>query len=459
MTGVGPMPLFVVIGASNVARLVCASLTQRHFDVLHLDAPDDPELVQIPQHDPAGVAIVTHDDAVALRYALAIAHISPHLPMVVTVFDRTIANQLIRMIPHCQVTSPADLATPSLAGPCIAATIDAVYTEPDGTAHVFRHPTHGVQPAWRPVPRSRASRIRRRFAHSVGTLRSHDAGTRMLLTGLTGLLAILLIDWIWLTVGKGHHWLESLKEAVQVVATVGPTPASHGDHAYDMFATLAMLAAIVFTAMFTAGIIERLLGASLIGLIGPRVLPRRDHVIVVGLGQIGLRLCLELRKLGIPVVAIERDDRARNLRLARALSIPTIVGHGTDRTLLERARLDRARCLAAVGSDDRDNIAVSVAAHGVHPGARLVLRAGEHEALTDTGSLLPLGITRNVATLSATFVVGRLLGLDAHRVVVAKGTIYLELDGSFEQFVLSARHHCPHITGTDAQCPSFEVRL
>ncbi|MGV5049919.1 MULTISPECIES: potassium channel family protein [Rhodococcus] len=453
------MSPFVVIGASNVARLVCASLTQRHFDVVHLDAPDDPELLQITQHDPAGVAVVTHDDAVAVRYALAIAHISPHTPMVVTVFDRTIANQLTRLIPHCQVTSPADLATPSLAGPCIAATIDAAHTAPDGTTRVLRQSAHGDQPTWQPLPHSRTSRIRRRFVHSVGTLRSHDAGTRMLLTGLIGLLAILLIDWIWLTVGKGHHWVESLKEAVQVVATVGPAPASHGDHTYDVFAALAMLAAIVFTAMFTAGIIERLLGTSLIGLIGQRVLPRRNHVIVVGLGQVGLRLCLELRKLGIPVVAIERDDRARNLRLARALNIPTIVGHGTDRTLLERARLDRARCLAAVGSDDRDNIAVSVAAHGVHPDARLVLRAGEHEALTDTGSLLALGITRNVATLSATFVVARLLGLDAHRVVVANDTIHLELDGSFEQFVLAARHHCPHVTGTDAHYPSFEVRL
>ncbi|SMG54166.1 hypothetical protein SAMN02745947_04253 [Rhodococcus rhodochrous J3] len=124
------------------------------------------------------------DDAVAVRYALAIAHISPHTPMVVTVFDRTIANQLTRLIPHCQVTSPADLATPSLAGPCIAATIDAAHTAPDGTTRVLRQSAHGDQPTWQPLPHSRTSRIRRRFVHSVGTLRSHDAGTRMLLTGL-----------------------------------------------------------------------------------------------------------------------------------------------------------------------------------------------------------------------------------------------------------------------------------
>jgi hypothetical protein len=40
-------------------------------------------------------------------------------PMMVTIFDRTIGDQLARFLPRCDVTSPADLAAPSLAGPCI----------------------------------------------------------------------------------------------------------------------------------------------------------------------------------------------------------------------------------------------------------------------------------------------------------------------------------------------------
>nr|AIU93764.1 hypothetical protein LRS1606.330 [Rhodococcus sp. NS1] len=437
--------IFVVIGESNVARQVCASLTERRFDVLHLITPDDPELLHALKRTPAGVAVVTHDDVAALRYALAVAHIDPDAPLVVTIFDRTIAEQLTTLIPHCQVTSPADLAAPALAGPCIASHLAAARSTTDGTAWVIEHRTTEHPPAWSPLPVTRPSRLRRLLLQSIGALRSHDAGTRMLLTGLAGLSTILALDWLWLTFGKNHNGVESFKEAVQVVATVGPAGPSHGDHFYDLFAAVAMLLAMLFTAMFTAGVVERLLGTSLIGLVGPRILPRRNHVIVVGLGQVGLRLCLELRRLGIPVLAVERDDRARNLRLAKSLGIPTIVGHGTDKNVLERACIDRALCLAAVGSDDRDNIAVSVAAHGVRPGVRLVLRAGEQEALADTGSLLPLGITRNVTVLSATFVVARLLGLAADRAVTVHDHVHLEIEGVFERYPLSARYQCTHI--------------
>lgn len=87
-------PYFVVIGETNVARSTCASLASRGLDVCHLRAPDDPELRHILAGGPAGVAILTHDDVAALRYALAAAHIDAGLRIVVTIFDRTIGDEL-----------------------------------------------------------------------------------------------------------------------------------------------------------------------------------------------------------------------------------------------------------------------------------------------------------------------------------------------------------------------------
>jgi hypothetical protein len=40
--------------------------------------------------------------------------------LVVTIFDRTIAGQLVVLLPQCHVKSPADLAAPALAGPSIS---------------------------------------------------------------------------------------------------------------------------------------------------------------------------------------------------------------------------------------------------------------------------------------------------------------------------------------------------
>jgi hypothetical protein len=81
------------------------------------------------------------------------------------------------------------------------------------------------------------------------------------------------------------------------VATVGPAEAHGAPAGYKLLAAAMMLATIVFTAVFTAGIVNRLLEPRLVGLVGSRTLPRAGHVIVVGLGQVGLRLCEELRSL------------------------------------------------------------------------------------------------------------------------------------------------------------------
>nr|WP_240918493.1 NAD(P)-binding protein [Rhodococcus sp. 14C212] len=197
--------------------------------------------------------------------------------------------------------------------------------------------------------------------------------------------------------------------------------------------------------MFTAGVVDRLLGPRLTALLGPRSLPRSGHVIVVGLGQVGLRLCRELRDLGIPVVGVERDTNARNLRLVRDLNIPAVVGDGGDRRLLERVGVHRAAALAAVGSDDRDNVAVSLAVQGIAPGLRLVLRAGEREVLAETGSLLPLGVIRDVTSLSATYVLARLLGREPLGVVAGAVHVHLRFpDGRFEELPIASPGGCRH---------------
>nr|WP_271208996.1 NAD(P)-binding protein [Rhodococcus wratislaviensis]GLK33429.1 hypothetical protein GCM10017611_02710 [Rhodococcus wratislaviensis] len=439
---------YLVIGETTVARRVCASLRERHFRVRHLIAPDDDELRAALAEEPRAVAVLVRDDVVTLRYALAAAHISATTPQVVTIFDRTVANHLSALLPQCDVTSPADLAAPSLAGPCLDE--DLASARHDRARMLAVRLVDG-RPDRTLVDAPRQSRWRRTLTGATGVLRSHDFGTRMLLGGLAGLHAVLLTDWVWLVVGKHVPPLEAFHEAVRVVTTVGPGADAHGSPAYAIFASLAMLFTVVFTAMFTAGVVDRLLGPRRVALVGRRVLPRSEHVIVVGLGQVGLRLCRELQALGVPVVGVERNPEAKNLRLVRAMHIPTVVGHGGDRELLERLGVGRARALAAVGSNDLDNIAVSVAAQAVSPGLRLVLRAGEQEATAETRSLLRLGSIRDVTSLSATYVVARLIGLPAHGVVADGHQLFLEVtatDSAEPEFIelpVSPRISCRHV--------------
>lgn len=433
---------FVVIGETNVARRVCASLREGAHMVRHLTKPGDEELRAAMTPPPDAVAVLLHDDVAALRYALAVAHMSERTPITVTIFDRTMAGELLRLLPQCHVTSPADLAAPALAGPCLDGTLAAL-SHKDGRPHAVQV-TDGHTPSARPW-RPERDRRRSRIGRLAGQLRPHDAGTRLMLVGMLGMLAVLLADLTWL-IALGHHPAQALFDAARVVATVGPAAAPEHSTVYPVVASVFMLGTIVFSAMFTAGLIDRMLGPRLVGLIGPRTIPRANHVIVVGIGQVGLRLCGELRRLGVPVVGVERDPDAPGVRLARSLGIPVLTGHGGDRAVMEKVHLDRARALAAVGSDDLDNIAVAIAAHGIAPGTRVVLRAGEHEAIAETRSLLPLGTIRDVTSLSAAYVLARLLDTPATGVIAHQHRMFVQLPAdTFEPWPLAARTGCAHV--------------
>jgi hypothetical protein len=433
---------YVVIGDTNVARRICASLLQRGSEVLHLVAPGDEELRKAMVREPGGVAVLLHDDVAALRYALAVAHIAPTASLVVTIFDQTVSQQLVRLLPRCHVTSPAHLAAATLVAPCLEPDALAIRRTEGRTTALRRSADELIESSW---ALGRRARWRSRVGRVTGQLRPHDAGTRILLVGLAGILAVLLGDWAWLTLVAGHESVDAFHEAARVVATVGPATSAGAPTHYLLLTAVAMLVTVVLTATFTAGVVDRLLGPRLVGLIGARALPRSGHVVVVGLGQVGLRLCQELQLLGVTVVGVERDPQAPNLRIARTLGVPVIVAHGGDRAVLERLRLHRAQALAAVGSDDLDNIAIAVAAHGVAPGTRVVMRAGEHEAIAETRSLLPLGTTRDVTGLSTAYVLARLLGTPATAVVGHDEEVYLAVpDEGFSRWPTSPREECCH---------------
>ncbi len=286
-------------------------------------------------------------------------------------------------------------------------------------------------------PRTRGD-ARVRVGQLVLRLGVLDLSQRLMIGGLLGLLAVLVIDFTWLMVNGHHTVTDAFLEAARVVATVGPGP-TDASAAYATFSAVAMLTCVGFTALFTAGLVDHLLEPRLIGLLGSRSAPRRDHVIVVGMGQVGIRLCTELRRLGVPVVGVERDLAAPQLHVARALRIPVVAGHGGDREVLERVGLRRALALAAVGSDENDNIAVTIAANAIAPGTRIVLRAGEQDAIAETRSLLPLGVTRDVWSIAAAHIVDVLRDGDADPVARLLGAPAADAVSSADQ-----RRSCRH---------------
>ncbi|MGH1556436.1 hypothetical protein ACRAWF_45855 [Streptomyces sp. L7] len=146
---------------------------------------------------------------------------------------------------------------------------------------------------------------------------------------MLAMLVVLAADWAWLT-ASGHRPSEALFEAARVVAGVGPAAAPPDAHGYQLFAVLAMLSTVVFTAFFTAGVVERMLGPRLIGR-SVRAPPGAGTSSWWEWARSACGSASSCAHSGIPVVGVERDPQAATARLARTLGIPVMDGHGGDR--------------------------------------------------------------------------------------------------------------------------------
>jgi len=229
---------------------------------------------------------------------------------------------------------------------------------------------------------------------------------------------------------------EAIYAATKTIATVGPNDhVDNGPEWFKLFSAAIMLAALAFTALLTAGVVNRLLDRRLTAIVGRRCLPRSKHVVVVGLGQVWLRLCLLLRELGAPVLATEVHADADYVARAKDYGIPVVIGRGSSGYVLRSLSLSRARALAAVTSDEVENIAIVVAAHGEREELRTLLRAGRGEVLNETRALLKLGVVRDVYRIGGTLLAAAALGSEAAEAFLHEQTVYLVFaDGRIEPF-------------------------
>ncbi|HEX9056310.1 MAG TPA: NAD-binding protein, partial [Ktedonobacterales bacterium] len=101
----------------------------------------------------------------------------------------------------------------------------------------------------------------------------------------------------------------------------------------------------------------------------------RRHVIVCGLGRIGLRVVTRLIEAGYEVIVVERDFQSQFVSRALDMRVPIIVGDAREIPTLRQAGLSRARAVIADINGDQLNIEIALAARTARPNIRVILRA------------------------------------------------------------------------------------
>ena len=425
----------VVVGEGDLSDEVATALESAGADVERLAQPKRDEIAAALNGGAVeSIVVVARDDAFVLRMALLVRSVDDQVPILLTIFDQTMAERVTGEMANTRVTSMADIVAPSLAGPCIEE--DGTGVRVEGEQPVLLVENDGDL-SERPVPQFKAHRIEA-LARALFT--PYDKSAGLLLYGAIGLVAILLIETLSAVIVLDNSFVDAFYGAAKTLVTVDPNlDVDDGPGWHKLFISLTMILALVFAAGFTAGLVNRVVERRLTGLIGRRAVPRRDHVVVAGLGQVGMRLCLLLRSCGVPVVVVEQDEDGRHIGRARELGLPLVIGRASDHSLMARLSLHKARAVAAVTGDDLENISVAMTAHAIEEDVRVVLRVGDGEVANETRSLLALGVVRDVHRIAAILISAMALGEEAESVVCLGDDAHLRFpDGRLQEVEIEA---------------------
>ncbi|MGA2926838.1 MAG: NAD-binding protein [Solirubrobacteraceae bacterium] len=413
----------IVIGDGQLVDVVRRTLEQAGAQVVYLRHPSDRAIRQALAAEVDAVMVICSDDRASLRSALVVESLREGVRLIVTIYNRDLGAQLRRAVRNVRVMSMAEIVAPSLAAACLSDELLSVLRTDERVLGVRRG---RERPEITPLAVHPPTLRERWLANLMSLLHAFELSARTLLLGLVGFAAILVIDSTVVSLARHESAIEALYGATKTIATVGPSPAiDTGPGWLKLYAVASMLAALAFTAVFLAGLIDRLLDRRLVAIVGPRAMPRKDHVVVVGLGQVGLRLAMMLQNLGVPVIAVEHDPATDNIRRARQYNIPVVIGRGSSRAVLGRLRLDHARALAAVTSDEIENISTAMASLAISAELRTVLRAGSGDVLDETRALFRIGAVRDVYQIGGILLAVAALGSSAHEVFVADDTVWV----------------------------------
>jgi Trk K+ transport system NAD-binding subunit len=219
--------------------------------------------------------------------------------------------------------------------------------------------------------------------------------------------------------GRRMSVLDGLYFTIETIGTVG-----YGDFSFREQDTglrlyaigLMIVGAIMATAFFallTNVLVSQQIEESLGRL---RVTRLSGHVVVVGLGSIGIRVVELLVRQGTQVVVVEPDQDNRYLAQARALGVPVVDGDATQPEVLASVHLSHAKAVAVLTSDDLVNIETGLAVRDLlgrdHLEIPLVLRLFDRRLAKTLQGSFGFSSVRSTAALAAPWFVGAALGLE-----------------------------------------------
>lgn len=192
---------------------------------------------------------------------------------------------------------------------------------------------------------------------------------------LLGLLTFIVLSTVVFKLCLGLTPVDSFYFVVSTVTTTGYGDITVKDATpwLKLFTCLVMLVGSAAVATLYSIITDAFISARFRQLAIGHPVPEGDHVVVVGLGDVGFRTCEELLRLGLNPVGIDLHPEAKFVSTLRT-QMAVITGDAREAEILEQANVSSATAIICLTSDDTVNLSVGLLAREGPGRRRIVLR-------------------------------------------------------------------------------------
>ena len=375
------------------------------------------------------LALVRQDDVGNIHAALRAKELNRGLRLVIRMFNMNLGHGVRVMFDDCLVLSDAGMAAPAFVAAALGEVAPSHIRLPGRTLFVAKredvaadHVVCGLAdtsapggPDLLPEPQDRANlvlavansiapvarrvRPRRRNPLAVLVATFRALVNRRLRIVLLSLLGLLVVGTVSFKFVNRLSWLKAMYLTLMTAAG-SANPALSGRAGEQVTQVVVTLVGVALLPVVIAAVVEAVVSARLrTGGGVPQGLS--NHVIVVGIGNVGTRVIEQLHDLGVAVVAVDKSEGARGLAKARQLGIPVIMGDSSRFSTLRRARVEQCRALVTVTNDDVLNLETALNGRSVREDLRVVLRVFDGDLAERVQRQFRIDASRSVSSLAA----------------------------------------------------------
>jgi Trk K+ transport system NAD-binding subunit len=439
---------FVVCGQNNLASRMVEELAMRYGEpvtvilrsaeqgqgpriaalpgvrIIERAAPDRQAFLDAGLEAARALALLDQDDLGNFHAALWAQDLNPSLRLVVAIFNTGLGERLRSFFSDCAVLSDSAMAAPSFVAAALGEPTPSHVRLAGRTLYLARRedtePGHricslvaggaAVSPRLLPAdepsaglvlavadgtPRNPLARQRRHPARAavrlLRTLLWHRMGA-----AFACLIAVLVLGFGLFAAAVHYSVLNALYLTLLDAAGAAVTsPRLTTPEKLAQF--LLTFDGMAFLPLVTAAVV----GARLTGSARASQAPMSDHVIVAGLGNVGARVVGQLHDLGVGVVAIDKNENAEGIPLARRLGVRVVIGDMHREETLRAASITTCQAIVAVTDNDIVNLETALHARGLAAEPRLVVRLYDDDLAERVQQNIGNALSRSVSYLAA----------------------------------------------------------